>query len=323
MRRTRYVILAAVAVCAVAALGASSASAALPEIGRCVKLEGTKEGRKTNYSGKYSNKKCTRESASSTGKYEWMPGAGEEKGFESPGTLEPVTLKTAGGTAIECKNSKQFGEYTGANTEKDEISLYECTLSTTGETCQSLRPEETPPTSEPGTIISLPLEGTLGYIKKAGTRPQLGWEYKAKTGPFLFVFECGGPALPPPPTVPPAGEVPEVPAPEAPAPEVPAPEEPGAPGAPSAALPTAVTIEGSFISQILRPIDRMAEEYKLRSVAANGKQSPEMFEGGAKDTLTITLLDPNTLKSTTEAIGFSAPEEEQSFAEDLEFRAIP
>jgi len=283
MRRTRYLLLAIVALCVWGALDASGAAAELPEIGRCVKLEGTKEGHKAKFSGKYSNKKCTTLSSTSTGKFEWMPGAGEEKSFESPGTLEPVTLETAGGKAVECKNSKQFGEYLGPNTEKDEISLYECTLNTTGETCQSLRPEETPPTAEPGTIISQALEGKLGYIKKAPFKPQIGWEYKAKTGPFLFIFECGSTPL----------------------------------------VTMDVSIEGAFISPIIRPVDRMVEEYKLHSVATKGTQTPEMFEGGSKATLTATFLELSAAKATTEAIGFSAPEEEQSFAEDMEFKALP
>ncbi len=284
MRLVRTSMLAAAAVCALAAIVASSASAALPEIGRCVRLEGVREAHKRpTFDGKYSNHKCTSMSASSKGKFEWEPGAGEDKTFESPGTLEPVTLTTAAGTAVECKNSKQSGEYTGASTETDEISLYECTLSTTHETCQSLRPEETPPTAEAGTILSQALEGTLGYIKAGGMRPQIGWSYKAKTGPFLFVFECGSTPL----------------------------------------VTTDITIEGSFISPIIRPVDRMVEEYKLHSVVQNGKQIPEMFEGGAKDTLTATILEPSALKETTEAIGFSAPEEEQSFAETMEFKATP
>ena len=137
---------------AVAALDASGAYAELPEIGRCVKLEGLKEGRKTNYSGKYSNKKCTENERELDGQVRMDARVrAPKRPLKAPGTLEPVTLKTPAGTAIECKNSKQNGEYTGANTETDEISLYECTLSTTGETCQSLRPEETPPTPEAGT----------------------------------------------------------------------------------------------------------------------------------------------------------------------------
>lgn len=283
MRLIRSSMLVAVAACALAAVVVSNASAALPEIGRCVKLEGLKEGHKTTFAGKYTNRKCTSISASSKGKFEWEPGAGTEKTFESPGTLEPVTLETAAGTAVECKNSKQTGEYTGGSTETDEIGLYECTLSTTKETCQSLRPEEIPPTAEAGTILSQALEGTLGYIKAGGLKPQIGWAYKAKTGPDLFVFECGSTPL----------------------------------------VTTDITIEGSFISSIDRPLNRMIEEYKLQSVAQGGKQSPEMFEGGSKDTLTATILEPKALKETTEAIGFSAPEEEQSFSENMEFKVTP
>ncbi|HTQ68218.1 MAG TPA: hypothetical protein VMI13_05955 [Solirubrobacteraceae bacterium] len=283
MRRTGYLMVAILAACALAALDAGVASAELPEIGRCVKVEGTKEGHRTKFNGKYSNKKCTTVSSTGTGKFEWMAGPGEEKGFESPGTLEPVTLETPSGTAVVCKDSKQFGEYLGPNTEKDEISLYECTLSTTGETCQSVRPEEIPPLPEAGTIISQALEGKLGYIKKSALKPQIGWEYKAKTGPFLFIFECGSTPL----------------------------------------VTTDITIEGAFISPIIKPVNRMAEEYKLHSVAAGGKQTPEMFEGGAKATLTAAILEPKALKATTEAIAFSAPEEEQSFSEDMEFKAAP
>jgi hypothetical protein len=306
MRLIRTSMLVAVAACALVAVVASNASAALPEIGRCVKLEGIKEAHKTTFAGKYSNRKCTSMSASSKGKFEWEPGAGTEKTFESPGTLEPVTLETAAGTAVECKNSKQVGEYTGASTETDEISLYECSLSTTKETCQSLRLDETPPTPEAGTIISQPLEGTLGFIKAGGLRPQIGWAYKAKTGKDLFVFECGGTSLPS------AG--------------TPLPTTGSTPSATSASTPsvgTDITIEGSFISPIIRSTNRMLEEYKLHSVAQGGKQSPEMFEGGTADTLTATILEVTSLKETSEAIGFSAPEEEQSFSEDMEFKATP
>jgi hypothetical protein len=286
MTHIKRLTLCFAAVCALGGLVASSASAALPEIGRCVKLEGVKEGHTTKYNGKYSNRKCSRTSSTETGKYEWLGGAPEgEKGFESPGTLEPATLETANGTQIACKNSKMFGEYTSPTTEKNEISLFECKLSTTGEPCQSARPEETPPTPQEGTIISLSTEGVLGYIKKSGLKPEIGWQYKPKTGSLMFVFECGATVL--------TGT-------------------------------TRVTIEGSFISQIRRPIDRMAEEFKLQTIGSEGKQSPEGFEGGEKAGLTATILNLTTLKSSTEAISYSAPAEEQSVeAEALEFKAIP
>ena len=54
MRLIRTSMLVTVAACALGALAASSASAALPEIGRCVKVEGVKEGHTTKFDGKYS-----------------------------------------------------------------------------------------------------------------------------------------------------------------------------------------------------------------------------------------------------------------------------
>ena len=153
--------------CGLCLLVASSASAALPEIGRCEKVEGVKEGHKKVFSGKYTDKTCTRESTSGRGKYEWSAGPGEEKQFESPGTLEPVTLETTAGKQIACANSKQVGELTGAKTETTEISLYECKEVASGEPCQSLRPEETPPTPA----------GRHGHRSAggSGTRTRLRW----------------------------------------------------------------------------------------------------------------------------------------------------
>jgi hypothetical protein len=57
-------------------------------------------------------------------------------------------------------------------------------------------------------------------------------------------------------------------------------------------------IEGSVIGKIA-PINSMHEEFKLQYKAAEGKQVPESFEGGAKDTLTVQLV--SGLGSTTEA----------------------
>lgn len=179
-----------VVVCGLCLIAASGASAALPELGRCAKVEGVKEGRKKVFHGKYTNKACTKESSAADGKYEWNPGPGAETEFESPGTLEPVTLETATGKKIACANSKQDGEFLGAKTAKTEISLYECKEAAGGEPCQSLRPEETPPTAQEGTILSLPLEAELGQVSK-GSEPVVGWAFKAKTGNDLFVFECG------------------------------------------------------------------------------------------------------------------------------------
>ena len=267
-----------VALCGLGLVAVSNASAELPELGRCAKVEGVKEGHKTVYHGKYKNKTCTKESSQAKGKYEWTAGPSEEKGFESPGTQEPVTLETASGNQIACNNSKQFGEYTGPKTAKTELSLYECHESASGEPCQSVKPEEVPPTPQEGTIISLPLEATLGLIS-GGSKPSAGWDYKPKSGSALFNFECGK----------------------------------------TFGSGTKVTIEGSFIGQV-KIIDRMVEEDKLIYKGSLGQQVPEMFEGGAKDTLTATFLTSGLVMSS-EAISYSGSEE-QSF-EPIEIKAIP
>lgn len=286
MRRSKAIwALFVLATCAACLTSASVASAALPEIGRCAKVTPTVEGKKKTYKGKFTNHSCTRESKNGNGKFEWTPGAGEGKEFESPGTLEPVTLETAAGTQIACENSKSDGETTGANSEKLSLSLYECKDLATSEPCQSLRPEETPPTAEEGTILSQALDGELGFIKKKGKggKPEVGWDYKPASGSKLFEFECGAVSSP--------------------------------------GLGTKVSIEGSFISQVHKFIDKMTEEYFLRDQQKAGHQVPEMFEGAAKDTLTATFVTPS-LQMTTEQLGYSSEAEEQSMTEALEIKAI-
>ncbi len=246
-----------VVVCGLCLIAASGAGAALPELGRCGKVEGVKEGREKVFDGKYTNKACTKESASSDGKYEWSPGPGTETEFESPGTLEPATLETTTGKKIACANSKQDGEFLGAKTAKTELSLYECTEAASGEPCQSLRLEETPPTAQEGTILSLPLEAELGQVS-GGSKPKVGWAFKAKTGGDLFSFECGKTT----------GEG------------------------------TKVSIEGSFIGVVSKVVDRMGEEGDMRYSAHAGKQSPEAFEGGSPDTLTATFVSPTLQSSS-------------------------
>ena len=195
-------------------------------------------------------KPAPRKAPRRTGSTNGAPGPGAETQFESPGTLEPATLETTGGKKIACGNSKQFGEFLTAKTAETEISLYECKEAASGEPCQSLRPEESPPTPEEGTIISNPAEAELGLVS-GGSKPKVGWDYKAKTGSALFQFECGK----------------------------------------TTGLGTKVTIEGSFIGVVSKIVNRMGEEDKLRYTAPGGKQSPAQFEGGSPDVLTRHLPD--------------------------------
>jgi len=173
---------------AIIAVETASASAAPPELGRCVAVEGVKEGKKTVFNGKYKGKSCHSEAAPGKGKYEWEPGPGEEKEYENPGFLEPATLVTAAGPTIKCSNHKLFGEYTGEKTETANLSLFGCEEATTKNPCENLLEKSGP--QESGRIEITELEGTLGYITSAG-KPKIGWDLKPKTGPVLIEFECG------------------------------------------------------------------------------------------------------------------------------------
>jgi len=285
----RHLTLWLAAACALGALAASASSAALPELGRCIKLEGTKEpGQKRVFTGKYTNRKCTAESPSSTGKFEWFPGtkAGGEE-WESGGPPVTVKLETAQGRGIECAKSKMVGKYTSSTTSTSELKLEECLENTTKQFCTNEVPEKP---ENPGeiqilkqTVNSQPLEGKLGYIKKAGTKPQVGWEYKAQSGPDVFVFECG--------QVYGSGRK--------------------------------FTVEGAYIGEVWKPIDRMSEEESfVRYHGQLGKQSPESFEGGPKATLTVNIMNLETLEFTTEALSFGMALEEQETEEPLEIKAL-
>ncbi len=67
-------------------------------------------------------------------------------------------------------------------------------------------------------------------------------------------------------------------------------------------LPTAVTVEGAAIGT-LKGIDRMRESFRLSYVAPGGKQSPESFEGGPKETLTLKAI--TGVETLTEQVGLT------------------
>lgn len=258
MQRTRRIALCALAACGLIAVGAASASAALPELGRCVAVEGK--------TGKFKGKSCGPESPTSTGKYEFIPGAGAAPAFEGAGA-ESITLETVGGRKIFCPNAETKGEYTGAKTEKLLFIAEGCEDSVLHETCQSLASEEKEPKPIPGRIKSQPLKGELGFISgKGGNRPLIGWDIKPETGSIVAAFECG-------PT----------------------------------ATGTQVQLEGSYIGQI-KPTSKMVEEFHYKYKETKGKQQPEAFEGGEKDTLTAKFTK-GLLETTTEQIGYKSSEE--------------
>lgn len=184
----RLLTAGGVALASLAALGAiaaGSASAELPELGRCVKVEGTVVGKKTVYSGAYTNKSCIRSSSTKKGKYEFLPGPGTANHFYGIGEEPEPILETVGGKKIECSEMIVKGEYTGPKTEKAEVSFGGCQTGT-----EPVRECQTNPTDEGVVTETGTFEGELGVIT-AGAKPIVGWDLKREgTG---FVFECGVP----------------------------------------------------------------------------------------------------------------------------------
>ena len=81
MRDIKLLGACLLAVCAASAVAVSSASATLPELGRCQAVSPVMEGKKTVYHGVYSNRVCTKKNPKMKGRYEWAAGPGEKKTF--------------------------------------------------------------------------------------------------------------------------------------------------------------------------------------------------------------------------------------------------
>ena len=97
----------------------------------------------------------------------------------------------------------------------------------------------------------------MGLVS-GGSKPKVGWDYKAKTGSDLFQFECGK----------------------------------------TTGLGTKVTIEGSFIGVVSKIVDRMGEEDKMRYTRPGRQAVTREFEGGSPDVLTATFLTPSLQSSS-------------------------
>lgn len=163
-------------------VAASSATAALPELGRCVPAEETMEGKKTVHHGAFGNRGCTKANATHTGKYEWLPGPGPE-GKTFTGHLAEPALETKGGIRVECGSGHVEGEYTGEKTATiTKLELITCVSGTPPVFCQ------TEP-AVPDVIKNVGnLEAQLGTL--GGSKSFAGWDVKGPT-PVVFTYTCG------------------------------------------------------------------------------------------------------------------------------------
>jgi hypothetical protein len=267
MSRIRIFVVCIGAALAVSVVAAASASAALPELGRCVNV---------GSGGVYSGGACIKLSASHNGKWEWQPGPGATPQLHAQAGT--VLLETVGKAKIICSFGEATGEWTGAKTATVGFELFGCENGVNFKSCNS--------GTGAGTIKIEPLEGELGVIT-GGEKPTVGLDLKAKSPNTNIVsFTCGGP-----------------------------PAEP-------TALPEVYEIGGSVIARILT-INRMRTETNVLYKQIAGKQVPEMFEGSAKDTLTLN----KPLESTSEQAGLTLKGEEHppiifETAEALEVKTI-
>jgi hypothetical protein len=183
MRHLRVVGLSLTAL-AMSAVIVASASAALPEWGKCVKLA----------KGKFANAACTGEKVKNGG-FEWDKGTAaiNKKAFTSSGG--EAELRTTQGVATDCASETTTGELTGSKEVGNvEVTFQGCQANLLGFVCTGGEFEEGTFTQKPGEIKTRTLKGTLGYIEGKGTTsPVVGISLtpEIKNKPFAQ-FICGG-----------------------------------------------------------------------------------------------------------------------------------
>jgi len=126
----------------------------VPEVGRCVKLEGVKVGKEKVYSGSFGDAGCL--NPSKGGAYEWTTGPGANASFT--GSAGSTTFETTGGAALKCKHAASAGQYTGAKTATDTMTLTGCAMASNKEACKSAG-------AASGEIVTGQLQGSLGFVK--------------------------------------------------------------------------------------------------------------------------------------------------------------
>ncbi len=175
------------AVCVLCAtFAATGASAALPELGKCEKVQKVKEGTKEHYDGVFTNAGCTTLSKRKRGRYEWAPESGTLVPKET--YAEPMNFETAGtfkepGTDYECGQAKfESPEITGPKTEKfSKIELDNC--GPENQACW------TAPDKGATIFDEMSVEAELGMITvgKNKKKTTAGWVLEG----LSMVFECG------------------------------------------------------------------------------------------------------------------------------------
>jgi hypothetical protein len=161
-------------VCLVALLTAttavSAASAAEPAFFECAKVMG----------GKFKGP-CAVEGPK--GNHELQEGIGNGKAVKWKGTTFSPFIPAVSGGKLECKKVTVTGSLANATTFKGiRVVETEC-FGGTSRFCTTAG-------QKPHTVVSNPLEGTLGYI--SGPEHKVGLDLKGEGGADLFDYNCEG-----------------------------------------------------------------------------------------------------------------------------------
>jgi hypothetical protein len=155
------------------ALVAAAASAAEPAFYECAKAIG----------GKYKDGKCTVEGGK--GGHELIEGTGKAKPLK--GTLADIETfipAIAAPGDLSCKRIKFAGSLASPTTMKDVlITMIGCEETMREFVCTSAGQKR-------GTIVTNPMEGTLGYIDAPEHR--VGVDFAAEGGGLMFDYHCEG-----------------------------------------------------------------------------------------------------------------------------------
>jgi hypothetical protein len=184
MRRIKIAGLCLVAALVASVAVAATASAAAPELGRCVKNVAVEK----KFSGSYSDSKCTKAVSEAErekkGKYEWLPGPGANNGFTTSGGA--ATLTTKGGKTVTCTSEKSSGEYIAGGDNKHEKTVVEFAG------CKSNGFACTTAGKSTGELVTNELLGEVGYEVAAKKKTALKL-YPAPSAKGKFIeFKCVG-----------------------------------------------------------------------------------------------------------------------------------
>jgi hypothetical protein len=196
MKRIGIMGLCLAAVCAMSALTTATASAALPEWGKCVKFVNA-HGKNV---GNYENPGCTKKTeVAKTGGWEWKaaPASIPNPGFTSHGGAAVLETTLGSFTSVLCPSEEAHGSLSGSKGVSEVSVLFKgCHLSfgaNEGEfyTCGN---GLLPPVGEAkeGEIVTRHLKGKLGYISGKGEEnPSVGLTLEPEEKKSLFAqFMC-------------------------------------------------------------------------------------------------------------------------------------